>query len=68
MAKLSTSKRKSLPAKVFCGPERSFPIPDCDHVTAGRRLLGRYKGEGSKESILSCINKKAKVLKCDTKK
>jgi hypothetical protein len=65
-AKLSTKQRKDLPASAFCGPNRSFPVNDCAHVTAARRLLGRYKGPGNKTSILACINRKAKSLGCDS--
>ena len=66
-AKLSTSKRKSLPSSSFCGPNRSFPVPDCAHVTAARRLIGRYKGPGSKDAILSCVSRKAKAMGCGSK-
>lgn len=66
-AKLSSEGRKKLPESVFCGPNRSFPVPDCAHVTAARRLIGRYKGPGSKASILACVSKKAKSLGCDSK-
>lgn len=64
-AKLSASKRKNLSSSTFCGPNRSFPVPDCAHVTAARRLIGRYKGPGNKSAILACINRKAKSLGCD---
>lgn len=64
--KLSTEQRKKLSAKTFCGPNRSFPVPDCAHVTAARRLIGRYKGPGSKAKILACVNRKAKTLNCDS--
>jgi hypothetical protein len=67
-AKLSTEKRNSLPGSKFCGPEKSFPVPDCAHVTAARRLIGRYKGPGSKANILACVNRKAKALGCENKK
>ena len=67
-AKLSTEKRKKLPKSAFCGPNRSFPANDCAHVTAARRLIGKYKGEGSKDSIMKCVDRKAKLLGCDTKK
>lgn len=67
-AKLSTEKRKKLPKTTFCGPSRSFPVTDCAHVTAARRLIGRYKGEGKKSSILACISRKAKALGCDSSK
>jgi hypothetical protein len=68
-AKLSTAQRKRLAKSTFCGPERSFPVPDCAHVTAARRLIGRYKGPGSKSAILACVARKAKALGCgDSKK
>jgi hypothetical protein len=65
-AKLSTKQRKRLASSTFCGPNRSFPVPDCAHVTAARRLIGRYKGPGDKSSILSCVSRKAKALGCKT--
>jgi len=64
-AKLSTKKRKKLPDSVFCGPDRSFPVNDCAHCTAARRLIGRYKGPGSKDKIEACIERKCKALGCD---
>lgn len=67
-AKLSTEKRKSLPSESFCGPNRSFPVNDCAHYTAAKRLLSRYKGPGDKSSILSCINRKGKALGCASSK
>lgn len=64
-AKLSTDKRKKLASSSFCSPkDRAFPVPDCAHVTAARRLIGKYKGEGSKEAILACVSRKAKALGC----
>ena len=63
-SKLTTKKRKALPASVFCGPSRSFPCHDCSHIKAALSLLGRYKGKGSKEAIRKCIYAKAKKLKC----
>jgi hypothetical protein len=63
-AKLSTETRNKMESKSFCGPERSFPIPDCAHVTAAKRLIGRYQGPGSKSRILSCVNRKANEMSC----
>jgi hypothetical protein len=63
-AKLSTEKRKNLGKSTFCGPDRSFPVPDCAHVTAAQRLIGRYKGPGNKSNILACIARKAKAFGC----
>ena len=65
--KISTEKRKSLGKSTFCGPDRSFPVPDCAHVTAARRLIGRYKGPGDKSKILGCVSRKASSLGCESK-
>jgi hypothetical protein len=69
-AKLSTAQRKKLSGGTFCGPNRSFPVPDCAHVTAARRLIGRAKGLSSdgKSRILACVSRKAKSLGCESKK
>ena len=63
-AKLSAEKRNGLASSTFCGPDKSFPVPDCAHVTAARRLIGRYKGPGDKSAILTCVSRKAKALGC----
>ncbi len=67
-AKLSSAQRKNLSASTFCGPDRSFPVPDCAHVTAARRLVGRYKGPGDKNKIMACVDRKATRLGCDKSK
>lgn len=67
-AKLSSEKRKSLKGSTFCGPGRSFPVPDCAHVTAARRLIGRAKvSDSTKSKILGCVSRKAKALGCSGK-
>lgn len=67
-AKLSSKKRKELPDSAFCGPDRSFPVPDCAHVTAARRLIGRAKlSEDQKKKVLACVNRKEKSLGCESK-
>jgi len=64
-AKLSTTKRKKLSSKTFCGPNRSFPVPDCSHVTAARRLIGRAKvAPETKSRIMACVNRKSKSMGC----
>jgi hypothetical protein len=68
-AKLSTAQRKKLSSSTFCGPNRSFPVPDCAHVTAARRLIGRAKvGSATKARILACVNRKAKAMGCGANK
>lgn len=64
-AKLSSEARNKLSGKSFCGPDRSFPVPDCAHVTAAKRLIGRAKvSDSTKSKIMACVNKKAKSLGC----
>ncbi len=65
-AKLTTEARKSLPGSSFCGPGRSFPVPDCSHVTAARRLIDRAKLSSSQKArVLGCVDRKAKNMNCD---
>lgn len=66
---LSAEERNNLPDSAFCGPNRSFPVNDCAHVTAARRLIGRAKlSDAQKAKILACVNKKAEMMKCDIEK
>jgi hypothetical protein len=68
-AKLSSEQRKGLKSSTFCGPGRSFPVPDCAHVTAARRLIGRAKvSESTKSKILACVSRKASSMSCGGKK
>lgn len=63
--KLTTKDRKKLPSSTYCGPGRSFPVPDCKHVAVAKAYLGRSKfSESTKKNIAACINRKAKALKC----
>ena len=65
---LTPKQREELPDSVFCGPERSFPVNDCAHVTAAKRLIGRAKlSDEQKNKVLSCIDKRSISMKCETK-
>lgn len=62
---LTTKQRKKMKSGTFCGPDRSFPVPDCKHVAAAKAFLGRSKFSAStKKKIAACINRKAKQLGC----
>ena len=62
---LTTKQRKKMKKGTFCGPDRSFPVPDCKHVAAAKAFLGRSKFSAStKKKIAACINRKAKQLGC----
>lgn len=65
--RLTSEAREKLPDSSFCGPDRSFPVPDCAHVTAARRLIGKAKlSESQKDKVMSCVNKKAENMSCDS--
>ena len=67
--KLTTKDRNKLKDSDFCGPDRSFPVTDCEHVRVARAYLNRSKfSDSTKDKINTCINKKAKKLKCDSAK
>lgn len=67
--KLSTKDRKKLKSSTFCGPNRSFPVPDCKHVAVAKTYLSRSKfSKSTKKKIAACINRKAKQLGCNTSK
>ena len=62
---LTTKQRKKMKSGTFCGPNRSFPVPDCKHVGTAKAFLGRSKFSSStKKKIAACINRKAKQLGC----
>ena len=67
--KLTTKDRKKLKSSTFCGPNKSFPIPDCKHAAIAKTYLGRSKfPAATKKKIAACINRKAKALKCNVSK
>lgn len=67
--KLTTKERKKMKKGTFCGPNRSFPIPDCLHVRVAKTYLGRAKfSQATKKRIAACINRKAKALGCTVTK
>jgi hypothetical protein len=59
--KLSSSEREKMPASTFCGPNRSFPIPDCSHARVGMAYAKKYN-KGA--SVIACIKRKAARLGC----
>lgn len=64
-AKLSAERRKKLSSNQFCGPNKSFPVPDCPHVTAALRLLNRAKlTPDQKARVKACVLRKQKTLGC----
>ena len=67
--KLTTKDRKKLKKSVYCGPNKSFPCNDCKHIAIAKSYLSRSKfSESTKKKIATCINRRAKILKCDVSK
>lgn len=67
--KLTTKDRKKMNKSTFCGPDRSFPVPDCKHVAVAKTYLARSKfSKSAKKKIAACINRKAKQLGCNVSK
>jgi hypothetical protein len=66
---LTTEDRKKLPKSDYCGPNKSFPVPDCQHVASAKAFLNKSKfSKSTKQKIAACINRKAKALKCSGEK
>lgn len=63
--KLTTKDRKKLKKSTFCGPNRSFPVNDCQHAATAKAYLGRSNfSKSTKQKIAACINRRAKALGC----
>lgn len=63
--KLTTKDRKKLSKGTFCGPNRSFPVNDCQHAATAKAFLGRAKfSQATKKRIAACINRRAKSMGC----
>lgn len=59
-ADLSPSRRKLLKSNAFCGPGRTFPVPDLAYADAARRLVPRFKGTAAqKTAILKAVTDKS---------
>lgn len=63
--KLTTKDRKKLKSSTFCGPNRSFPVNDCQHAATAKAFLSRAKfSQATKKRIAACINRRAKSMGC----
>lgn len=65
--RVTADQEAKLKSNQFCGSNRSFQVPDSAHVTAARKLIGRYKGSAQeKKHILNNVNRKAAKLGCES--
>lgn len=61
--KLTPAQRKRLPGSSFCGPNKSFPIPDATHVESTKRLLDKASiSPAIKARIMVVVDRKALAL------
>lgn len=63
MGKLTSAKRKNLPAGEFAGPGRSYPIPDKSHAANAKARAAQQEKKGNlspsaKAKIDAAANKK----------
>ncbi len=63
---LTTKQRKGIPGRLFCGPDRSFPVPDKPRVRNALARLGQGFPKGASSStkarIRACVMRRAKAL------
>ena len=60
-AVLKSAERNKLSGKTFCGPDRSYPVPDCTHARAAVRLASHA---ANPSAITACAKRKAARLGC----
>lgn len=63
MAKLSSSKRNSLPSKDFAGPGRSYPINDASHARNALARVSQYGSPAVKAEVRSKVAHKFPTIK-----
>lgn len=56
---LTTEERNRLKESTFCGPERSYPVPDESHAVAALSRAKQYASDELYEKIKSCVCRKA---------
>jgi len=70
---ISPDARKTMKEGTFCGPNKTFPVPDCKHVSTAMAYLN-FPATKTKYSaavrarIASCVRGKAKSLGCSSTK
>lgn len=65
-AALTAAQRKKIPSRLFCGPNRTWPVPDKPRVRNALARLGQGLPKGAssatKAKILACVKRRAKTL------
>jgi len=60
-AKLSAEQRKKMSSSTFCGPDRSYPVNDCNHA---KSAMAYAKKNNAGSTVVACIKRKAARLGC----
>lgn len=58
MARLTTARRKALPAKEFAGPHGSYPIPDASHARNALARVSQYGTAELKARVRAAVHRK----------
>lgn len=58
MARLTTAKRKALPATSFAGPDRSYPINDANHARNALSRVSQYGSPAVKATVRAAVRRK----------
>jgi len=56
--KLSREARNNLPDEVFCGPNRTLPVPDERHVGIAKGRIAQMPDGPAKDKAKQCVNAK----------
>ena len=51
MATLSTKQRKKLPDSAFCGPGRTYPVPDISHARNALARIAQFGTEAEQARV-----------------
>ena len=61
-AVLTYKQREKLPSTAFCGPNRTYPAHDAEHVRSGLQRLSQFFGKmkpSVRKRIFNCLSKRA---------
>jgi len=63
MATLTTKQREKLPTSSFCGPGRTYPVPDISHARNALARAAQFATQAEEARIRRCVEKKFPSLK-----
>ena len=63
MATLSAKQRRKLSDSKFCGPGRTYPVPDISHARNALARIAQFGTEAEQARVRRCVEKKFPSLK-----